>query len=122
MYSNGGDTDYQSNFAYRYSPWRILWNEIVWKPVQVGIFALYSWDQSNYFLKSPNKYPSGDYYEQTAFRWGIEFGSQIGFWLDRWAIGYSVRITDAGVIALYNNTERDLQYSSSSGVRVECSF
>lgn len=121
-YGNDGIIYYQVNIAYRYTPWRILWKDKSWRPIQAEIFGMHSLDQKNYFSKSPKKYPTERYYEQTALRWGVGTGTAFGFLNETLILGYSVRLTDAGLVALYNNTQRDLQYTSSSGLRLEYRF
>ena len=117
-YSAGTGDKYQSNLAYRYSPWRVSCVNFNWEPIQIGAFALYSWDR-RFFLKTPDKYPTDNYYEQTAFRWGLEQGSSFSFLNERWHLALTLRIIDNGIVAIYNNANRDLQYYLSSGLRLE---
>src|SRR3989338_2477474 len=52
---------HQTNFAYRYSPYKIDWKQKLWTPLQAGIFSCQSWDQNHYFAESPGYYPYKEY-------------------------------------------------------------
>lgn len=112
---------YQANFAYRYSRWEVPFYGHSWRPVQLGGFIVASLDNGRFFVTSPSKYPYPEYYDETAVRWGAELGSTFTF-KSRFAIGYRLRIFDNGLIALYNNTNRDLQYYISSGLSLQYAF
>ena len=94
----------------------------VWRPLQFGFFTVRSWDGRNYFLTSPEKYPYEQYYDETALRYGAEFGSTFTFTDYHIGISYSLRILDSGFIALYNNKSRDLRYYISSGLSFQYVF
>lgn len=113
---------WQSNLAYRYSRWEEQFQDISWIPIQLGIFTVRTWDQSRYFLSSPPKYPYENYYDQNAFRWGLEFGSVIKWTEKDLSIAYHLRILDSGIVAIYNNAGKDLQYYISSGLAVSYHF
>ena len=106
---------HQLNLAYRHSPWQITWDDQKWNPVLIGIFGVVSLDNEDFFMSSPSKYPGG-YYDQTAYRYGFEFGSKYGFSGHHIELSYYLRILDSGLVALYNNAHRDLQYYMSSGL------
>jgi hypothetical protein len=120
-YSGGSGDKYQSNLGYHYSVWKITRPNFSWEPMQLGIFAMYSWDKK-FFLKSPGKYPLPDYYDETAFRWGLEQGMSLQWMKEKWALVLVMRLIDSGIIAIYNNSHRDLQYYLSSGLRLEYRF
>jgi hypothetical protein len=123
VYRNEGKPQqYQSNLAYRHSLWRVPWEEKMWVPLQLGAFTIYSLDGDHFFLKSPSKYPSAGYYDQTALRWGFEFGTSLIFPKNRFSISYHFRILDNGFVAVYNNFRRDLQYYVSSGINFQYRF
>lgn len=113
---------WQSDLAYRYAIWKTEYENIVWAPIQPGLFAIGSWDRENYFLKSPSKYPYDSYYDQTAVRWGLEFSSVVGWKNAPISIAYHIRIIDAGVVAIYNNSHKELQYYLSSGISLRYAF
>ncbi len=113
---------WQSNFAYRYSCWNIERENRQWVPMQIGFFTTRAWDSEHYFLEGPSQYPYSNYYDQTAFRWGIEFGSVLTYLSARVAIAYHMRILDTGIIAIYNNGKKDLQYYVSSGLALRFNF
>lgn len=85
-------------------------------------FTVRSWDRHNYFMTSPDKYPYEQYYDETALRYGLEFGSTMTFKDYNFAVAYRLRILDSGLIAVYNNKNRDLQYYISSGVSLQYVF
>jgi hypothetical protein len=120
--ADGGGWNYQSNLAYRNSLWRVPWKEKIWVPLQVGVFTIYSLDGRRFFLQSPSKYPDAAYYDQTALRWGLEFGTSLIFRENRYALSYHFRILDNGFVAIYNNFRRDLQYYVSSGINFQYQF
>lgn|GEM_PF-1284359 len=113
---------YQANFVYRYSRWNVPFYGHNWRPLQFGAFAVYALDRDRYFLQSPGKYPYGDYYDETALRYGAEFSSTLTFFPSRLAVALRVRIFDNGLIAIYNNSERDIQYYVSSGLSLQYLF
>lgn len=121
-YHLGKKDRYQSNFAYRYSLWKVERHEKIWVPIQIGIFTVRTWDLDHYFLTDPDQYPYSNYYDQTAFRWGIEFGSVIIYPQHSMSLAYYLRILDTGLIAIYNNAHKDLQYFSSSGLSIRYHF
>lgn len=83
---------------------------------------MYAMNDKKYFLRSPGKYPYPEYYDETALRYGLEFGTTLTFMPSRLAIGYRVRIFDNGVIAAFNKNNRDLQYYISSGLSLQYLF
>ncbi len=113
---------WQSNLAYRYSCWKIERENKHWVPMQIGFFTTRSWDSEHYFLEGPSQYPYSNYYDQTAFRWGIEFGSVLTYMNTGIAIAYHLRVLDTGLIAIYNNGRKDLQYYVSSGLALRYHF
>lgn len=113
---------YQTNFSYRYSNWEVAVTEHIWRPLQVGLFGLYSLDNDRYFLESPKKYPSPGYYDGTAMRWGIDFATTFVWVQSSLGFAYHLRILDSGVVAIYNNKNRDLQYYISSGFSLRYLF
>lgn len=121
-YWNGGTEYIQSNLAYRYTRWRIEDSGRAWNPLELGIFAIRSWDQKSYFLQSPEKYPYENYYDQTRLRFGVEFGSVAAFKEWHLEVAYHVRVLDNGLVATYNNSRKDLQYYVSSGVAIRYRF
>ncbi|WP_413559293.1 hypothetical protein [Bdellovibrio sp. HCB209] len=116
------ETFYQANFVYRYSRWNSPVKGDMWRPLQFGFFGVYALNNKRYFLKSPDKYPYPGYYDETSFRYGAEFGTTYTFMPSRIAIGYRLRIFDNGLIATFNNTNRDIQYYISSGFTVQYLF
>ncbi|WP_255490133.1 hypothetical protein [Bdellovibrio sp. KM01] len=113
---------YQTNIAYRYSRWNSPTNGNIWRPLQFGIFAVYALNSDRYFMRSPDKYPSKGYYDETAFRYGLEFGTTYTFLPSGFGIGYRIRIFDNGLTAMFNNSNRDVQYYISSGVTLQYLF
>ncbi|WP_373998079.1 hypothetical protein [Bdellovibrio bacteriovorus] len=113
---------YQANLVYRYSRWNTPVREDVWRPLQFGFFLVYALNSDKYFLESPDKYPYPDYYDFTALRYGAEFGTTYTFMRSRIGISYRIRIFDNGVIAIFNNNNRDLQYYISSGLSLQYLF
>lgn len=112
----------QINLAYRYAHWQHKFDHGLWMPFQVGLFAVYSLDGQHYFTKSPDKYPYNNYYDQTAIRCGVELGSQMDIWELPISLAYHIRVLDAGLVAIYNNANKDLQYHISSGVSLRYLF
>lgn len=108
--------------AYRYSRWntKVFGND--WRPLQLGVFAVYALNNERFFIKSPDKYPYPDYYDETAIRYGAEFGTTFTFMPSRIGIGYHIRIFDNGIIAMFNNSNRDIQYYISSGISLQYLF
>lgn len=122
-YLNDQHRYHQSNLSYRYSRWQMDFDQNkIWRPLQIGVFTVRSWDGRNYFLTSPGKYPYEQYYDETALRYGVEFGSTFTFTDYNFGISYRLRILDSGLIALYNNRNRDLQYYISSGLSFQYVF
>ncbi|WII73240.1 hypothetical protein QJS83_05080 [Bdellovibrio sp. 22V] len=116
------ETFYQANFVYRYSRWNSPVGHDMWRPLQFGFFMVYALNSDKYFLESPDKYPYPDYYDFTALRYGAEFGTTYTFMRSRIGLAYRIRIFDNGVIAIFNNTNRDLQYYISSGFSLQYLF
>lgn len=121
-YSNDGVKYYQTNISYRYSRWSVPWENRNWIPIQIGVFTIRSLDKHNYFVKSPSEYPSDGYYDATAFRWGLLYGTALEFPESHFGIAYYIKILDNGIIALYNNSQMDLQYYISSGIGLHYIF
>lgn len=111
----------QANTAYRFSPWLYQFSTSSWKVFQIGAFAVYSMN-SDYFISSPSSYPTPGYYDPTSLRLGGEFGTTYAFEKSGVELAYRLRILDLGVVALYNNAHRDLQYYISSGFEVHYRF
>ncbi|MFS4458025.1 hypothetical protein [Bdellovibrio sp. HCB2-146] len=122
VYNIGDENYYQSNFIYRYSRWNVNFYGNDWRPLQFGFFTVVSMDNERYFFRSPGKYPYPKYYDETAFRYGAEFSSTLTFHPSRVAIGYHLRVFDNGLIAAFNNSNRDLQYYISSGLSLQYLF
>ena len=121
-YSIEAEDHYQLNFAYRYTPWAVPFDKVQWRPFQIGLVGLHSLDYNRYFLRSPVQYPQDNYYEQTLIRLGLELGQH---WVvEDYSIGlsYYFRLLDNGFVALYNNTQKDLQYYTSSGLGITYFF
>lgn len=122
-YSNASHTELQSNLAYRYSPWIVaVLDDKIWNPIQIGLFGLFSWDEKTYFTNSPSHYPTPGYYDQTALRLGVEFGTSLLLPNSRWSVAYFIRVLDSGLIAFYNNDRKDLQYYISSSLSLRYHF
>ncbi|MBL7545083.1 MAG: hypothetical protein JNL11_14795 [Bdellovibrionaceae bacterium] len=122
MYSNEGRHYTQVNFGYRYSRWQYNIDDKTLHPLQMGIFTTRTLDYKAYFLESPSQYPEKNYYDETRLRWGFEFGSALTFWSTRFELAYLVRIIDSGLVAVLNNSNKDLQYYISSGVSLRYRF
>lgn len=121
-YSMGGDRHLQSNFLYRYSRWQVPVGADVWRPVQFGAFIVYANNNDKFFLKSPEVYPERNYYDGTAIRYGAEVTSTYTWYPLRFGLAYHLRIFDNGLIAIFNNSNRDLQYYISSGFSLQYVF
>lgn len=121
-YRNGSNFYKQLNAIYRYAQWSFDRPVLRWKPLHIGAFVLYTTDQKRFFLTSPKKYPADGYYEQTALRGGAELGSTVLFCESRLAMALYFRILDNGLVAIYNNRTRDLQYFSSTGLGLQFHF
>lgn len=122
-YSNAGRTELQSNLAYRYSPWiEPVLTDKIWRPIRVGVFGLFSWDEKTYFTNSPSYYPTPGYYDQTALRLGLEVGTSMTLPSRNLSVAYFIRVLDSGMIAFYNNTRKDLQYYISSSLSLRYHF
>ncbi|MBO9666592.1 MAG: hypothetical protein J7501_07225 [Bdellovibrio sp.] len=113
---------YQSNFIYRYSHWNTPVEGHMWKPIQVGVFLVLAMADGKYFITSPDKYPYAKYYDETALRYGAELGTSFTFAVTRIGLGYYIRVFDNGLIAAFNNSNRDLQYYVSSGFNLSYTF
>lgn len=122
VYDGGEEEYFQTNILYRYSRWEIDRVDRKWYPLQMGVFTVRTWDQDNYFLKSPSQYPADNYYESTAFRWGFELGATVLFIPSQISLSYRLRVIDNGIVALYNNGNKDLQYFTSSGLALQYHF
>lgn len=110
------------NLVYRYSRWSVPLEQNSWEPVQIGFFVLRSWNQDKYFLRSPTQFPDDNYYSQTLFRLGLEWGMSYTLEDIDLSLSYRFRILDNGLIALYNNSGKDLQYYTSSGLGLQFRF
>ena len=121
-YTMGGDRHVQSNLMYRYTRWHVPVKQDVWRPIQFGAFVVYANNNDKYFLKSPDVYPESNYYDGTAIRYGAEFSSTYTWYPLRLGLGYHLRIFDNGLIAIFNNSNRDLQYYVSSGFSLQYVF
>lgn len=121
-YTMGGDRHLQSNFMYRYSHWHVAIGEDEWRPVQFGAFLVHASNNDKFFMKSPDIYPESNYYDATAIRYGAEVGSTYTWYPLRLGLSYHLRIFDNGLIAIFNNSNRDLQYYISSGVSLQYVF
>jgi hypothetical protein len=122
VYHVSSNDYYQTSLIYRYSRWNTTFYGNNWRPLQFGIFATYSLDQDRYFMKSPGKYPDPNYYDETALRYGAEISSTFTFMPIGIGIGYHLRIFDSGIIAMFNNSNRDVQYYISSGISLQYLF
>jgi hypothetical protein len=122
MYEIGNDHYYQSNLMYRYSHWNVPVRKDVWRPLQLGAFVVYAMNNDRYFMDSPDVYPESNYYDGTAIRYGTEFSSTYTWYPSRIGLGYHIRIFDNGIIAIFNNSNRDLQYYISSGFSLQYVF
>lgn len=112
----------QLNLSYRYSRWQVLFRGDEWRPVQYGAFVIHSIGDDRFFSRSPSKYPYPDYYDPTAFRFGMEFSSTWTFKPENIALALRLRVFDTGLIAGFNNENRNLQYFSSSGLSLQYVF
>ena len=121
-YRNGPDVFAQINFVYRYAHWKFERGSLLWRPLHIGPFLSLTTDQKRFFLMSPEKYPEDGYYEQTALRGGAEIGTTVLFCKARLAFALYFRLLDNGMVAIYNNRTRDLQYFSSSGLGLQYHF
>jgi hypothetical protein len=122
VYQIESEDFYQSNLIYRYSRWNVPFYGNTWRPIQFGLFMVYAMNQDKYFMRSPGKYPYPGYYDETALRYGAEFSSTFTMWPSGFAVGYHVRIFDNGIIAAFNNSNRELQYYISSGLSLQYVF
>lgn len=123
------DIDYtQFNLGYTY---RADWNyrfqsadDINWHFLTSGIYILRSLDNTHYFRTSPSKYPSAGYYDPTAWRIGVSFGTSITFFSDTTELRYFFMILDNGIVSWFNNQrERDLiSYYISHGLALSYRF
>lgn len=121
VYPESGESHYQGNLIYRYTRWSVPLKTISWRPLQIGAFIIRSWDQDKYFLRSPSQYPENGYYQPTVLRFGLEFGTTVNF-SSHLGFSYRFRILDNGIVALYNNSNKDLQYYTSSGLALQYFF
>jgi hypothetical protein len=113
----------QINAAYRFTPWLYPTLEThLWKPIQLGVFGIFSLNDGNYFWNSPDKYPSPGYYDNTRVRSGGEVGTCYRFETTGIEVAYRLRLIDLGTSAVYNNAHRDLQYYVSSGLEFHYHF
>lgn len=121
-YEIGNEIYYQSNLMYRYSRWNVPVQKDMWRPIQIGAFMVYAMNTERYFMTSPDVYPEKNYYDPTALRYGAEFSSTFTWYPSRIGVGVHIRIFDNGVIAIFNNSNRDLQYYISSGMSLQYVF
>lgn len=122
QYSLNGGHGTQLNFGYRYLPWHLEYGDFGWSPVGVGLVSLYALDRDDYFTKSPSKYPSEGYYEQTGLRFGLEFSSE-GYALNRSVrLLYKFILLDSAIVALVNNDGKYAQYFYSAGLELQYRF
>lgn len=112
----------QINLSYRYSRWQVSYRGDEWRPVQYGAFVIHSIGDDRFFSSSPSKYPYPDYYDPTAFRVGMEFSSTWTFKPENIALALRMRVFDTGLIAGFNNENRNLQYFTSSGLSLQYAF
>lgn len=124
VYPNGEVTYIQLNLNYRYTPWEMHSenNKRIWRPFRFGAFTTRSLDGDHYFAKSPDRYPSADYYDKTAFRFGVELSHSLVLPSAQLSLSYRLRLLDNGFVALYNNSHKDLRYYLSSGISVSYLF
>ncbi|MGE0526845.1 MAG: hypothetical protein AB7P49_07270 [Bdellovibrionales bacterium] len=117
-----GEQEYQLNLGYRFTPWQVRYYDVAWSPLGVGVVALYALDQDEYFVESPDKYPSPDYYEQTGLRLGVEVSTQMMAWADRVRLLYKVVLLDTGITSYINNDGKYAENFYSSGLFIEFFF
>jgi hypothetical protein len=121
-YFSGGNENHQINFGYRWSPWKVQISKLRWAPVQVGVFALATLNEKEYFTESPTVFPSEDYYDQTAVRTALQLSSTLYFAGGQAAVVYHLSILENGLIAMYNNNWQNLKYFWSSGLGLQFFF
>lgn len=113
---------YQSSLLYRYSRWTEALGDYNWRPLQIGLFMTYAMNNTRFFTRSPSIYPAKNYYEQTKLRYGVEVGTDIAFKKYPLNIGIYMRWLDVGLVALFNNQQRDQQFYFSSAVSLQYKF
>ncbi|MBX3020645.1 MAG: hypothetical protein KF799_03120 [Bdellovibrionales bacterium] len=121
-YSYDGNNEAQVNFGYRYTPFTLHYKGAGWSPLGMGVTAVYALNQSEYFTKSPSKYPGQGYYEQTGIRLGLEASTQVMGWNDRIRLLYKVVFMDTGITTLINNDGKHIENFFSSGLALQFFF
>jgi len=123
QYTINDDAYYQVNSGYIYTPWRVhLHRHNFWAPLHPGLTVMYSLDGSRYFYKSPDHYPTDNYYEPSVLRWGIQVGSTLRMNRRRFELTAYTVLLDSGLVALYNNDHEALEFFIASGMGVRFYF
>jgi hypothetical protein len=121
-YMAADSENYQINLGYRWSPWQVPVSTWRWAPAQLGIFLMGTLNNREYFTESPDIYPSDDYYDQTAVRGAFQISSGFYFRKEKAAFIYHFSILENGLIAIYNNDWRNLNYFWASGFSLQIYF
>ncbi len=121
QYPFGDQTRWQVNLGYRYSPFHLDWSPFAWRPLAIGLFTFYALDD-DYFLVSPGKYPSRDYYEETKLRVGIELATAIYPARRHFRVLFKMVMIDTGVVAFVNNRDDNVEYLLATGISFQYLF
>jgi hypothetical protein len=121
-YQIDGRNFWQSNIAYRYAIWKFNYEQIVWTPLQPGLFLVASLDREKYFVESSPRYPYPNYYDQTAVRGGLELGTKLAWKNSPTTLVVYLRMIDGAILALYNTSKNEFQYYLASGVSLQYDF
>lgn len=117
------NVDYwQYNLGYRFTSEVIEYEYFNWAPVQMGVSLIRSMGYREFFIKSPDRYPSENYYEGNALRLAFILGSGFNFFDNKLGLNYHFVVLDTGLIAIYNNPKARLPYYFSSGLSLQYNF
>lgn len=113
-----GDDIHQVNVKYLYSPFKYSYQKTHWNIVSVGVLAARCMCEET-FVQNSSKYPEKNYYDNTAYRFGLVFESHVT--LDNWSLYWDWTLLDQLAIVVANNdryaNRPDYYLASGIGVR-----
>lgn len=113
-----GDDVHQINVKYLYSPFVYTYVKAQWNIISIGALATRCLCDET-FVQNSSKYPEANYYDNTAYRFGIVFESHVT--LDNWSLYWDWTLLDQLAIVVANNdryaNRPDYYFASGMGVR-----
>lgn len=113
-----GEDVHQINAKYLYSPYSYTYAKTHWNIISIGVLATRCLCDET-FVQNSSKYPEANYYDNTAYRFGIVFDSHVT--LDNWSLYWDWTLLDQLAIVVANNdryaNRPDYYFASGIGVR-----